>query len=367
MIIRRFLILLTIAMCCAAATLAQLTEFTFQGKLNDGGSAVATPRDLRFRLWNADSGGSQVGADLVSPSVPFNAGVFTVQLDFGELAFTGAGRWIEIAVSLPGANDYTTLAPRQKLTAAPYAVRSAAAASSESVDCALCITDAHIISMDGGKVSGQVASAANSASLGGLPASRFVQSDTNGNVGIGAVPGTGSKLTVGGQIETTSGGIKFPNGTTQSTAGLTSVTTGTRLTGSGTALSPLDIASPLDVRAADNPARQPFSASINNTGVVFTNVAGSGVTLVIENLSGFVAASAQSGGLLVTLGIGNDSFIRSYNIGPSLIYQIPDSNAVAYYNHRVRLYVSQGQRLEVTFPANLNRAMQFSGYYVSVP
>lgn len=45
----------------------------------------------------------------------------------------------------------------------------------------------------------------------------------NGNVGIG-VTSPGSRLTVAGTIETTSGGIKFPDGTTQTTAGVVSAT-----------------------------------------------------------------------------------------------------------------------------------------------
>jgi hypothetical protein len=45
----------------------------------------------------------------------------------------------------------------------------------------------------------------------------------NGNVGIGTT-NPGSKLTVSGMVETTSGGIKFPNGTVQTTAAIGSST-----------------------------------------------------------------------------------------------------------------------------------------------
>jgi hypothetical protein len=40
------------------------------------------------------------------------------------------------------------------------------------------------------------------------------------NVGIGAAPGASARLTVGGQIRSTSGGFRFPDGTTQTTAQL---------------------------------------------------------------------------------------------------------------------------------------------------
>jgi hypothetical protein len=61
----------------------------------------------------------------------------------------------------------------------------------------------------------------------------------NANVGIGTST-PGSKLTVAGIIESTSGGVKFPDGTTQTTAAtggggtITGVTAGTALTGGGT-------------------------------------------------------------------------------------------------------------------------------------
>ena len=45
--------------------------------------------------------------------------------------------------------------------------------------------------------------------------------DTTGNVGVGTIT-PGSKLTVAGLIETTSGGVKFPDGSIQTTAGLLS-------------------------------------------------------------------------------------------------------------------------------------------------
>src|SRR5690554_1030891 len=103
-------VLLAIAAMTVAAT-GHTTEFTYQGKLNDGGLPVTTSRDLRFRLWDAAAAGSQLGEDVTAANVAFTNGVFTVQLDFGLPVFNGEERWLEIAVSDPGANNYTTLSP----------------------------------------------------------------------------------------------------------------------------------------------------------------------------------------------------------------------------------------------------------------
>ncbi|MGH9766079.1 MAG: hypothetical protein ACREAB_01490 [Blastocatellia bacterium] len=68
-----------------------------------------------------------------------------------------------------------------------------------------------------------------------------ITEDLNGRIGIGTET-PGSALTVAGQIETTSGGIKFPNGTVQTTSAagsLFQVSHNTTLLGNGTTASPL--------------------------------------------------------------------------------------------------------------------------------
>jgi hypothetical protein len=54
--------------------------------------------------------------------VSVSSGVFTVELDFGA-AFGSTALYLQIGVS-PGDSqaEYTPLSPRQKLTAAPYAL-----------------------------------------------------------------------------------------------------------------------------------------------------------------------------------------------------------------------------------------------------
>jgi len=98
------------------------TAFTYQGYLKSGGLEVSDACDLQFALWDAETDGSQVGLLEDKADVHISSGLFTVQLDFGEDAFRGEGRWLEIAVRCPGDPGYTTLTPRQALTPAPYAL-----------------------------------------------------------------------------------------------------------------------------------------------------------------------------------------------------------------------------------------------------
>jgi hypothetical protein len=105
-----------------SAPQAQLgTSFTYQGRLTDGGSPADGEVDLRFGLYDAASGGNLLGTVTV-PDLQVTAGLFTVQLDYGQV-FTGTARFLEVGVR-PGDSDgaYTTLTPRQELTPAPYAL-----------------------------------------------------------------------------------------------------------------------------------------------------------------------------------------------------------------------------------------------------
>lgn len=97
------------------------TAFTYQGSLTDNGQPANGVYDFRFDLYDAADTGALLGTVTVD-DVTVTRGTFTVQLDYGSGAFNGQARWLEIAVRLGTSTDtYTTLAPRQALTAAPYA------------------------------------------------------------------------------------------------------------------------------------------------------------------------------------------------------------------------------------------------------
>ena len=98
--------------------------FLYQGQLLDGGSAPTGEYDFKFEIWDTYILGSQVGPTLTRGGVTVTDGVFTVGLDFGAQYFDGQDLYLQIGVRPGPASDpdpYTTLTPRQMVTAAPYA------------------------------------------------------------------------------------------------------------------------------------------------------------------------------------------------------------------------------------------------------
>jgi photosystem II stability/assembly factor-like uncharacterized protein len=106
--------------CLLPSALAQGTAFTYQGRLNDGGSAANGSYDLTFVLFNTNVTGSVLGIVSNVTSAVSN-GLFTVTLDYGN-QFDGTPRWIEISVRTNGGSGFTTLSPRQQVRATPYAI-----------------------------------------------------------------------------------------------------------------------------------------------------------------------------------------------------------------------------------------------------
>ncbi len=148
------------------------TAFTYQGQLKESGAPTNGLHDFRVRLFDAASGGAQVGPTLCVDEVDVVNGLFTLPLDFGQQYATTAQRHLEIQVrrdiGQPCTDDfgYVLLSPRQQLTATPLASHAKAAFALDAAD--------------------------------GSPANAVVV-DNNGNVGIGTSAPT-SKLHVAGAL-----------------------------------------------------------------------------------------------------------------------------------------------------------------------
>lgn len=121
--------LCTAALAVIAAPLPLLAQaplgnaFSYQGQLKMNAAPYTGSADFVFRLYDAAAGGTQVGGDVGLNGVAVAGGLFTVALDFGAV-FDGNERWLECDVMTPGDAGFTTLAPRQLLAAAPYALRA---------------------------------------------------------------------------------------------------------------------------------------------------------------------------------------------------------------------------------------------------
>ncbi|NJM38453.1 MAG: hypothetical protein HC845_11665 [Akkermansiaceae bacterium] len=123
---RPILFLALAAVLSLTARAAPGDAFTYQGQLKQSGAPATGNYDLEFRLYAAASGGTALAGPVTVPNVSVSAGLFQTQLDFGQAPFGGAQRWLEIAVRPAGSGAYTTLTPRQELTATPYALRAKA-------------------------------------------------------------------------------------------------------------------------------------------------------------------------------------------------------------------------------------------------
>lgn len=142
------------------SAVAQLTAFTYQGQLKEGGQPASGPHDFRIRLFGVPSGGTQIGSTLCREDVDVSNGLFEVQLDFGQQFTTLEGRYLDIQVrrdiGQPCTDDfgYVPLTPRQGFSATPIAIHSSSAFSLAASD--------------------------------GAPSNAVVV-DANGNVGVGTI------------------------------------------------------------------------------------------------------------------------------------------------------------------------------------
>lgn len=200
----------TLALICSVLlfpndTQAQVTAFTYQGRLTSGGSAPTGLYDFQFSLW--DDANSPVGSTNSVLAVPATNGLFTASLDFGAASFSTAARFLQIAVRTNGGGTFSTLTPRQPLTATPFAVTAVQLASTA--------VGSHTNTGFRATVSGgadNTASGTHSTVSGGArntsSGSGATVSGGNDNVGSNtlATVGGGSANTAGGFASTIGGG-----------------------------------------------------------------------------------------------------------------------------------------------------------------
>jgi len=188
-------VILVAAFSIAAA--AQTTAFNFQGRMNDGTNPANGRYDLQFKLFDAITGGNQIGSTVDRPNLMLINGVFSTTLDFGATAFTGGDRFVEISVRPNGSpNAHVVLGARQQIMSVPFSVRAANATQADRATIATNALDA-----------------ANADALGRVAASSYARLNflnsgdlrTSGNAAFGSLaPNT--RLTLSGGAPWTSNG-----------------------------------------------------------------------------------------------------------------------------------------------------------------
>lgn len=129
-----FIVMMFVAVF-AGASFSQSTEITYQGNMTAAGTAATGSHDFEFALFDAVSGGTQVGSTITVNAVAVTNGIFSVKLDFGN-QFPGANRFLEIRVRTAGGGAFTTLSPRQSVNSAPYSIKSLNASNADTANTA---------------------------------------------------------------------------------------------------------------------------------------------------------------------------------------------------------------------------------------
>lgn len=121
-----WVVLLLAALTSSVAAEPIGTGFTYQGELKVQGLSANGSFDFKFELYDVEANGTPVTDPLSKDGVTVSDGIFSVELDYGSGPFVPRKQlWLQIAVKNGGdIGEYSTLTPRQKLTASPFALAS---------------------------------------------------------------------------------------------------------------------------------------------------------------------------------------------------------------------------------------------------
>jgi hypothetical protein len=98
------------------------TAFTYQGRVDRNNVAVNDTYSMIFKLYDAATGGTQVGGTQTVNGIVATNGLFSATVDFGAGIFTGQALWLDVQIKGSGDASYTPMSSRQPITAAPYAL-----------------------------------------------------------------------------------------------------------------------------------------------------------------------------------------------------------------------------------------------------
>jgi len=225
---KRILVIVTVSLlplfAASRSVLAQGTAFTYQGLLMNNGEPANGHYDLRFTLYDQASNGTAQAAPIETNGVPVTNGVFTVRLDFGSSVFTGAQRWLEVAVKNSLTDNLPLiLSPRQPVTPTPYAINAANLMNLDNAPLDIKVNGQRALRLEptargepnviGGSASNRVAAGYAGATIGGGHANVIVGDYAtvgggrfNSSSGFGSTISGGDRNQASGEKATVGGG-----------------------------------------------------------------------------------------------------------------------------------------------------------------
>ncbi|MEZ4859870.1 MAG: hypothetical protein R3C14_01110 [Caldilineaceae bacterium] len=185
----------------AAELTGLTTTITYQGRLQSGTTPANGTYDFEFTLYDVESDGKAVAAPVAANGVTVTDGVFSVPLDFGNAAFPGEPRWLEIKVRPSGSGNFGLLTPRQFIAPVPYAIYATAAGTAASASRATTANSATTADTATKAMSAESADAVAWNKITGMPADFADGVDNTTEL----IPGTGLTL-VDGKLTVDFGG-----------------------------------------------------------------------------------------------------------------------------------------------------------------
>jgi len=115
----KFFVVMCAAALCSLTAVAE--PISYQGFLNENGTPANGIYDIKFKLIDAETGGTQIGPNVDAVNYQIVDGVFRYDLDFGDV-YMGQDLWLRVFVREgDSTGPFTELLPRQRFTQVPKA------------------------------------------------------------------------------------------------------------------------------------------------------------------------------------------------------------------------------------------------------